>query len=107
MQKSLANARTGFARPIGRFVAAAFAVLSAGCVMEEPGDAPTAGEAITAAELLGRQATGPGTFNNRCVDNVETAFAALPERPTGTMRYRSQGGVQLPPSNAKLEPFGS
>jgi hypothetical protein len=107
MQESLEKVRRGFARPIGRCVAAAFAVLSAGCAIEEPGDASTASQAITAAELLGRQATGPSTFNNRCVDNVETAFAALPQRPTGTMRYRSQGGVRLPPSSAKLEPFGS
>lgn len=97
-----------FMRRIFQCAAAAAAAASAGCLMEgPPADEGTAATAITAAELLGRQATAPSTFSNRCIDNVETAFAALPGRPSGTIRYRSQGGVRLPPSNAKLEPFGS
>jgi hypothetical protein len=109
MQARSVGVRRSLGGGIGPCVAAAFAAVSTGCVMEAPLDqeTETVSSSITAAELLGRQITGPLTFENRCVDNVETAFAALPGRPSGTMRYRSRGGSALPPDNAKLEPFGS
>jgi hypothetical protein len=62
---------------------------------------------LTGAELRGRSRTFNSDDGNRCADDVEAAFTALPNSPSGKIRYRSRGGATLPPDNAKLEPFGS
>ena len=50
---------------------------------------------------------GSAQLHNFCVSNVDNSFRALPPRPSGKIRYSSQGDKVLPPFDAKLYRFAS
>jgi hypothetical protein len=66
------------------------------------------GKAVPGFQMLGLSSSVFGAADhNRCVNNVQAAFNALPGSPSGSIRYRSQGDKRLPPFNAKLAKFAS